>query len=544
MPKWKVGGARDLPLGDKTKAWDADAAEKRIRKWATRSDGEVDWKRHGRAFALHDTESPENFGSYKLPFADVIGGMLTAMPKGIMAAGGVLQGARGGVDVPEAMQKMAKAMLGGYYRKMNMKSPWTLPMNAENVLSLLDSGLASFDAVTGKPARFKKEVIRAGKWVDPRDPSKWYKVDHNRLKGIEQNFRRNVKRVPVTLRHSKDPLKNVGWVEDIELTPEDRLYVYMDIPPESVAEKIRQGTIRDVSPGIDPYWIDPKTGEEVGEILDHVALTIDPHLIGMDEFTELTKVLAEHTSLAEKQMIEMERSPKMADEDKMTAVLDRADSAIARLEKAVPGDGGFADEEKRKAEMEKVSAEAKSHADAVKVEFEAKMAKERADMEAKLSEERAGADRLRADLALLLAERATRDEESLVARVETCVKDGKLAPVVKDKVVAFAKRARALEAKGLAEFEKRDATEPSLVEDLVVIFESMPKAGPFDPRGATVSNPDGKEKTYLSTDEIREFNLHKCGQKKLVEFDKANNKPFWRVGKAPEGAEADEVRRR
>ena len=52
------------------------------------------------AHLWYDAKNKDNFTAYKLLFADVLDGKLTAIPRGIMAAGNIMDGARGGVDIP------------------------------------------------------------------------------------------------------------------------------------------------------------------------------------------------------------------------------------------------------------------------------------------------------------------------------------------------------------------------------------------------------------------------------------------------------------
>lgn len=119
---------QDLPLAPIDRAWDADAAVQRVRKWAS-SDGsgdkdKIDWAKYRKAFLWYDAENPENFGSYKLPIADVINERLYAVPRGIFAAAAALQGARGGVNIPEADIERCKRHLEKYYEKMDREPPW------------------------------------------------------------------------------------------------------------------------------------------------------------------------------------------------------------------------------------------------------------------------------------------------------------------------------------------------------------------------------------------------------------------------------------
>ena len=85
-------GASDLPLGDKDAAWDGSAARASIQEWAGGDD--FDPAKMKQGFFWFDDAKPKNSGSYKLPFATVSGGKLTAMPAGIHAAAGAMSGAR------------------------------------------------------------------------------------------------------------------------------------------------------------------------------------------------------------------------------------------------------------------------------------------------------------------------------------------------------------------------------------------------------------------------------------------------------------------
>lgn len=53
---------QDLPLADRDREWDGDAANKRVREWAGAEDEPND--RYGKAFVWLDGEKPQNFGSY------------------------------------------------------------------------------------------------------------------------------------------------------------------------------------------------------------------------------------------------------------------------------------------------------------------------------------------------------------------------------------------------------------------------------------------------------------------------------------------------
>jgi HK97 family phage prohead protease len=111
-----ASGRADLPLADRARPWDNTAAENRVRAWAGGTDN-MDWAKYRQAFFWYDPASADQLGGYKLGFADVIDGTLTAIPRGIFAVAGVLSGARGGAqiggDAPGVRAKVA-----AYYGRM------------------------------------------------------------------------------------------------------------------------------------------------------------------------------------------------------------------------------------------------------------------------------------------------------------------------------------------------------------------------------------------------------------------------------------------
>lgn len=117
-----VTSFQDLPLADRDREWDGDAAEKRVRAWADAEDQPN--QKYRDAHVWYDADKLENFTAYKLLVADVIDGRLTAVPRGVMAAGNVMQGSRGGVDLPERDIDRVKSHLAKYYAKMGDTAPW------------------------------------------------------------------------------------------------------------------------------------------------------------------------------------------------------------------------------------------------------------------------------------------------------------------------------------------------------------------------------------------------------------------------------------
>jgi hypothetical protein len=112
----------DLPLADRDREWDGDAAEKRVRRWAGAEDEPNE--KYRDAHVWYDADKKTNFTAYKLLIADVVGGKLQAVPRGVMAAAAVMQGSRGGVDLPERDIARVRSHLAKYYAKMDESAPW------------------------------------------------------------------------------------------------------------------------------------------------------------------------------------------------------------------------------------------------------------------------------------------------------------------------------------------------------------------------------------------------------------------------------------
>jgi len=113
---------QDLPLADRDREWDGDAAERRVREWAGAED-EPNAK-YRDAHVWYDGDKKDNFTAYKLLIADVVDGRLTAVPRGVMTAGNVMQGSRGGIDLPQGDIDRVKSHLAKYYEKMDEEAPW------------------------------------------------------------------------------------------------------------------------------------------------------------------------------------------------------------------------------------------------------------------------------------------------------------------------------------------------------------------------------------------------------------------------------------
>ena len=110
---WKVGASRNLPLGG-DEAWDGPGAEASIFAHCGFDGEKPDLAMARKGFLAYDSAAPKLKGSYKLPFAKMIDGRLTAMPSGIRAAASRLPQS----DIPDDVEASARAVLDHYEAKM------------------------------------------------------------------------------------------------------------------------------------------------------------------------------------------------------------------------------------------------------------------------------------------------------------------------------------------------------------------------------------------------------------------------------------------
>jgi ATP-dependent protease ClpP protease subunit len=104
---------QDFPMVDQ--AWDGAAAVRRVRRFMGAE--EKPNARYKEAFFWYNNQESENFGAYKLPFADVVDGRLVANVRAVNAANAAMAGARGGVDIPASDRQRVQSHIDRYRDK-------------------------------------------------------------------------------------------------------------------------------------------------------------------------------------------------------------------------------------------------------------------------------------------------------------------------------------------------------------------------------------------------------------------------------------------
>lgn len=170
-----VIGSTNLPMASRDRNWDGLGAQSAIFEWAKTEDG-YDTSKLSKAFLWRDSNGdPQQKGSYKLPFTEVIDGTLTIVPKAVFAAAAAVQGARGGVNIPASDKAGIRSKLGGLYSKIepvegeegHPTPPW------ERKKAEADGAVEAFSRYFGDD-RDMEPIVASAIPVNP--PIEWFKA--------------------------------------------------------------------------------------------------------------------------------------------------------------------------------------------------------------------------------------------------------------------------------------------------------------------------------------------------------------------------------
>lgn len=173
-----------LPVAPRDRAWDGDAAAGRVAGHCevdTEDASADNWECYARAFLYREEDADAaTRGAYKLGFADVIDGELTIIPNAVIAIAAVLQGARGGADIPAEQQDALRTVVAGLYERVNeatdseLVPPWETEAEA-----LIAAALATV-----------REPLPAAAFAEPDIPGyqPGYRIEGRRITGHITNL--------------------------------------------------------------------------------------------------------------------------------------------------------------------------------------------------------------------------------------------------------------------------------------------------------------------------------------------------------------------
>ena len=191
-----------------------------------------------------------------------------------------------GRDAPRGLNEL---LSGAYFQCLADKGRTDEAAQKECAQLAWEKAKEKYEEVDGEwtlkaEARFRKEIIRVGRYVLPDDPAKTVDVTLERLRRWVNDTKAAGVKTWVPYHHSYHPADNAGWVEAFEIA-EGKLYGVFNITDGDTAARIIDGTIQDVSIGVGPVLT--ACGRRYDEVIRHVALTLDPHVREQDGFQAL-----------------------------------------------------------------------------------------------------------------------------------------------------------------------------------------------------------------------------------------------------------------
>ncbi len=190
---------------------------------------------------------------------------------------------------PEAPAELNELLREAYYECLAAKGKTDEAAQKECADVAWEKAKEKYEEADGEwtlkaEARFRKEIIRVGRYVLPDDPGETVDVTLERLRDWVNDTRAAGVKTWVPYHHSYHPADNAGWVEAFEIA-DGKLYGVFNITDEDTAARIVDGTIQDVSVGVGPVLT--ACGKRYDEVIRHVALTLDPHVREQEGFQAL-----------------------------------------------------------------------------------------------------------------------------------------------------------------------------------------------------------------------------------------------------------------
>ena len=180
-----------------------------MKKYASKSDGSISPDKYFLGFFYRDEKRKELQTAYKLGYCYVIDGKVTAIKRGIMAVAGVLQGARGGVNIPDDEKARVKSVVSKWYKRWDGTAPWDREkayFTDEELIAILED--AYDDVYLELSADFETKLVEFQKQYDERliELQKQYDEELALLKNqIDEVIKTYVKEQPISEPETVEP---------------------------------------------------------------------------------------------------------------------------------------------------------------------------------------------------------------------------------------------------------------------------------------------------------------------------------------------------
>lgn len=170
----------------------------------------------------------------------------------------------------------------------------TVVMLSSSTLSAKDKG----EEGDWKGRRFRKQIAAFGQLYSPLDGEECELLDEAWAEEMLANFEAKqsgkiptLPRVSIPFDHWSGTKDNAGEVVALEIVPGDGVYATLEIRDYEALYRLEQNLVFDVSMCFNWHYIDTRTGDDRGIVLEHVALVNDPFITGMNAFEEAPEQL-------------------------------------------------------------------------------------------------------------------------------------------------------------------------------------------------------------------------------------------------------------
>ena len=170
----------------------------------------------------------------------------------------------------------------------------TVVMLSSSTLSAKDKG----EEGDWKGRRFRKQIAAFGQLYSPLDGEECELLDEAWAEEMLANFEAKqsgkiptLPRVSIPFDHWSGTKDNAGEVVALEIVPGDGVYATLEIRDYEALYRLEQDLVFDVSICFNWHYIDARTGDDRGIVLEHVALVNDPFITGMNAFEEAPEQL-------------------------------------------------------------------------------------------------------------------------------------------------------------------------------------------------------------------------------------------------------------
>ncbi len=341
--------------------------------------------------------------------------------------------------------------------------------------------------------KFKKEILRTGRWHHSAAPKGILKITKKALKNIYENFKKGIiEHVFVPLGHTNDPLKNTGELVDVELSESgNKLSGVLEIKDDKVAKMLEKGLIRGISASIDQNYMNKKTGKKIGPALLHTALVSEPFIKRLGGFVPLSEEFEDRETVA-------------VFEDELSMEIEELKEKVNKMEKKIKLEDKTSEEEETKSDSEPEAGEEKEE--------------EEADSKADLADARA-------------------DSAETEKKWDELLKSGKVVPAQKEAFLSFYSSVNQIM---LGEEESEKVDFQKAFNDFM---EKQPKVIDFEEKGTQDSPSDKKPEEESKEDEEQEEEIPVEAEDfyvKKMGFSKEDAIEAWKDAKRKEKEKKEE----